>query len=136
MRESIVGIDRRGPSRTKLRLNRNSTDERRVERKTHDVADFVIIDPERGGHRQRREDAGVAEPSDGVFLDSPQISAAMRAMRLESKAVELQIHFDPPIVFLEELEKLVVFREPNAVAVHQHANDVARQNALDDPLEV
>ena len=69
-------------------------------------------------------------------MDAPQIRAPVVAVRLAPEAVELQVHLDALPVLFEKRHQRRVLRDPDAVRVDEHADDVAGERALDDGLEL
>ena len=111
-----VRIDRRRAPAAELRLDRHAAHERGLQGIEEDVADLVVVDPQRGGHGQGGEDPGRGEPLDRPLLDPPQVGAAVVAVGLQAEAVELQVDLDALAVRLQEGEQAVVLGDLDAVA--------------------
>ena len=87
------------------------------------LADLVVVDAERRGHRQGDEDTRARESLDRRVLEGPQVAAAVVAGRPLAVPVVLEVHLDPLVVPGEEGEQRVVLGDRQAVGVDEDPDD-------------
>ena len=81
--EPVVGSIGPRAAGAELRLDRHPADVRRLQGAADDVADLAVVDAERGGHRQGREDLALGRAARSrVVLDPAQVGAAVVPGRL------------------------------------------------------
>ncbi len=89
----------------------------------HHRTDVAVVDPQRSGHHQRGEDAGLRQPGDGRVLEPGQVGAAVVSGRLRRRPVVLQVDLHPVPVRLDEVQQLVVGGEQQAIGVQHDPDD-------------
>ncbi|ALR13134.1 hypothetical protein MYCSP_18930 [Mycobacteroides saopaulense] len=129
-------IDRSRPARSELWLDRHTAHIRSIEGELDDRTDIRVVDIERRGHDQRREDLFVGKTLHSSGFDSPQIAAAVMAGSVGRRSVVLKVDLHPLTVTCQQLQQRIVPRDEYAIGVDEDSGDRPGHQLIEQPVEL
>ena len=113
-------------------MNGHATNERCLQPEHDDIANFVVIDTQRCGHRESGEDFRLGQSLDCGFLHLAKVPTPVVLGTLSTEAIELQIDLNPVAMFVEQVNERVVASKLNTIAVDKNAYAIAVHQLLNE----